>query len=102
MSDHVVHLLVHEELLFFLPARRRHSRLTVEYDGTSSLGHLVESAGVPLPEVGRLDVGAVDVGPAYRPSPNDAIRVMPVARPTRPNWRPSSPWRGNSSLRADR
>lgn len=82
MSDHVVHLLVHEELLFFLPARRRHSHLTVEYDGTSSLGHLVESAGVPLPEVGRLDVDSVDVGPGYRPALDDAIRVIPVRRPT--------------------
>ncbi len=81
MSDHVVHLIFDEELLFFLPARRRRSRLSVEYDGSASLGHLIQSAGVPLPEVGGLDAGGVDVGPEYRPTPGESVGVVAVSRP---------------------
>ncbi len=83
MSDPVVHLTFDEELLFFLPPRRRRSRLSVAYDGSASLGHLIQSAGVPLPEVGDLDAGGVAVGPEYRPTPGEGVGVVAVSRPKR-------------------
>jgi uncharacterized protein with PIN domain len=82
MSTSTVHLLVADDLLFLVPARRRRGQLELRYDGTSSLGHLVQSAGVPLPEVGRLRAGAVDVSPEHRPRPDEVFHVDPVSRPT--------------------
>ncbi|RJL32691.1 Mut7-C RNAse domain-containing protein [Bailinhaonella thermotolerans] len=53
----------------------------VAYDGTSSLGHVVESAGVPLTEVGELREDGEPVPPARRPRPGAVIDVLPVRRP---------------------
>ena len=50
-------------------------------DGTSSLGHVVESLGVPLTEVGRLLVNCELVAPGYRPRNSDVVRVEAVRRP---------------------
>src|SRR5262249_15923073 len=50
-------------------------------DGTSSLGHVVESLGVPLPEVGSLVVNGRPVVPRYRPGGGDVVEVGAVRRP---------------------
>ena len=50
-------------------------------DGISSLGHVVESLGVPLPEAGALRVNGQPVTAAYRPSGGDVAEVAAVARP---------------------
>lgn len=68
-------------LWLFLPPRRRRELVTAAYDGTSSLGHVVESLGVPLPEVGRMAVGDRTVPPGYRPAAGDVVDVAAVARP---------------------
>ncbi|WP_214415207.1 Mut7-C ubiquitin/RNAse domain-containing protein [Sphaerisporangium fuscum] len=68
-------------LRFFLPPRHRAAELWIPYDGTSSLGHVVESLGVPLPEVGALVVGGREVEASYRPQEGDAVRVLAVRRP---------------------
>jgi hypothetical protein len=41
------------ELRLFLRPGRRSAPVAVALDGTSSLGHVVESLGVPLTEAGR-------------------------------------------------
>ena len=79
-------LRVAPDLRFLLPARRRGGPVRVPVDGTSSLGHVVESLGVPLPEVGDLHVAGPgdDLQPvtaAYRLRPGDVTVVEPVARP---------------------
>ncbi|HEX6470674.1 MAG TPA: Mut7-C RNAse domain-containing protein [Streptosporangiaceae bacterium] len=71
------------ELWMFLAPRDRRPRLHVPVDGTSTLGHVVEACGVPLPEVGPLLVGGRAVGPAYRPAGGDDAYVGAVARPQR-------------------
>ena len=81
MDEPPVQLRFAAELRFFLPLRNRDGELSVRWDGTSSLGHLVESAGVPLPEAGRLTVGGKPVAPSYRPEPGDRAEVGPVQRP---------------------
>ena len=76
-----MHLVVDEPLRMFLAARHRGGDLEVHHDGTSSLGHLVQSVGVPLTEVGELVVDDAVVQPSYRPRDGDVVRAVPVARP---------------------
>src|SRR5204863_1184618 len=52
-------------------------------DGTSSVGHVVESLGVPLTEVGELLADGVRISPKRILAPGDAIDVRPVRRPQR-------------------
>jgi len=77
----MVRLLVAPELRLFLPARRRAAAVELPDDPTASLGHLVEAAGVPLPEVGRLALAGRPVPPAFRPPPGAEIGVAAVSRP---------------------
>lgn len=69
------------ELRSFLAARHRRGEVPAVLDGTSSVGHVIESLGVPLPEVGGLSTGGRPVPPSYRPRDGDVIRVLPVPRP---------------------
>jgi uncharacterized protein with PIN domain len=69
------------ELWLFVPAPQRQESVEVAYDGTSSLGHVVTSLGIPLTEVGELRVGARTVGPSYRPADGDVVTVFPVRLP---------------------
>ncbi|HYZ55517.1 MAG TPA: Mut7-C RNAse domain-containing protein [Streptosporangiaceae bacterium] len=68
-------------LRFFLAPRHRGGQVRVPADGISSLGHVVESLGVPLPEAGALRVNGQPVTAAYRPSGGDVAEVAAVARP---------------------
>lgn len=72
---------VADELLMFLPATRRESPARVPYDGTSTLGHLVESLGVPLPEAGPMTADGEPAGPAARPRAGAEVHVAAVPRP---------------------
>ena len=57
--------------------------MRVACDGTSSLGHVVESFGVPLPEVGHLAVNRRPVPPAYRLRGGDVADAAAMRRPQR-------------------
>jgi len=73
-----------EDLRFFLvPRNRGAAGVAVPGDGTSTAGHLVESLGVPLTEVGSLIVGGQLAAPSYRPAGGDVVDVGPVSRPQR-------------------
>ncbi|MBO4275665.1 Mut7-C RNAse domain-containing protein [Microbispora triticiradicis] len=69
------------DLWLFLAPRNRRPEVCLPYDGTSSLGHVIESAGVPLTEIGGLTAAEHPVGPAYRPRPGEVVDVRPVHRP---------------------
>jgi uncharacterized protein len=69
------------ELRPFLAPRHRGGQVQVACDGVSSLGHVVESLGVPLPEVGQLVVNGGPVTPAYRLAGGDAAEAAAVRRP---------------------
>lgn len=71
------------ELRMFLATRHRAGRVEAGVDGTSSLGHVVESLGVPLTEVGGLRRGGRRVTTSHRPVEADRIEVLPVRRPQR-------------------
>ena len=76
-------LAVAPALRLFLAPRHRDGPVRVRCDGTSTLGHLVESLGVPLPEVGRLVVDGQPVAPGYRPAGGERAAAEAVARPQR-------------------
>jgi uncharacterized protein with PIN domain len=79
----VIVLRVDPELWFFLPPARRRAEFAVAFDGTSSLGHVVEAAGIPLTEVGSLRIAGAALDPAHRPADGDAVEIGPVVRPQR-------------------
>ncbi len=72
------------ELRMFLAPRHRSGTVRVACDGTSTLGHVVESLGVPLTEVGRLLVNGEPVTPAHRLANSEAAEAEAVRRPQRP------------------
>ena len=74
-------MIVPAELRLFLRHGRRGAAVPVAVNGTSSLGHLVESLGVPRTEVGRLLVNGDPVTAGYRPGPGDVVTVGAVRRP---------------------
>jgi uncharacterized protein len=74
-------VMIEPELAFFLRAGQRNGHAAAPCDGVSTLGHVVESLGVPLTEVGSLEVNGKMVAPGYRPAGGDRARVRPVQRP---------------------
>jgi hypothetical protein len=76
------------ELRMFLAPRHRAGRVRVTCDGTSTLGHFVESCGVPLTEVGALRVSAMTGGvrpvpPGHRLAGGETVTVCAMTRPQR-------------------
>lgn len=69
------------DLRLFLRPRYRPGPVLIPCDGVSSLGHLVQSLGVPLTEVGSLTVNGVTAEPRYRPAEGDRVRVDAMPRP---------------------
>src|SRR5437660_10766171 len=76
-------VIVAAELRLFLRPGRRGAPVAVALDSTSSLGHVVESLGVPLTEAGRLLVNGEPAAPGYRLRDGDVVRVGAVRRPQR-------------------
>jgi len=72
-----------DELLLFLPPRHRTGHVRVTCDGTSTLGHVIESLGVPLPEIGRLTVDGEIAAPGYRLRGGQTTAIEAVHRPQR-------------------
>jgi uncharacterized protein len=70
-----------ELALFLRPALRRNLTAAVPCDGVSTAGHLVESLGVPLTEVGPITVNGEPAAPAYRPAGGDSITVSAMQLP---------------------
>jgi uncharacterized protein len=84
VDEHGVLLRFDEELRFFLALRNRGlPGVRVPRDGTSTVGHLVESLGVPLTEAGAIAVNGRPAPASARPDEGDVVDVGPVARPQR-------------------
>jgi uncharacterized protein len=81
MADPRVRLCFDEDLRLFLAPRNRGPSVEVRCDGTSTIGHLVQSLGVPLTEVGSLAVGGRLVEPSCRAAASGVVDVWPVRRP---------------------
>lgn len=71
------------DLQVFLAAAQRREQSVVRVDGVSTLGHVVESLGVPLTEVGELLVDDRPVRPGHIPAQGERVAVRSVERPQR-------------------
>ncbi|QBI56309.1 hypothetical protein EKD16_22780 [Streptomonospora litoralis] len=72
-----------EELRFLLSPRNRDPEVEVVHDPTATLGHLVQSAGVPLTEVGGLLAAGREIGRDSRSEPGLTVDVLGITRPQR-------------------
>lgn len=69
------------ELHVFVPSAQRAGRAAARTDGASTLGHVVESLGVPLTEVGELLADGRRVPVSHVPGEGEEISVLGVTRP---------------------
>ncbi|MGW7284719.1 Mut7-C RNAse domain-containing protein [Streptomyces sp. NPDC054847] len=69
------------ELRLFVPSDYRRGRTALTTDGSSTLGHVVESLGVPLTEAGRLIVDGRQVPTSHIPGVGEHVEVHGVDRP---------------------
>ncbi|WP_328910799.1 Mut7-C ubiquitin/RNAse domain-containing protein [Streptomyces sp. NBC_00234] len=83
MNGPEIILEVAPELRLFVAHERRGGRTTVTTDGSSTLGHVVESLGVPLTEAGQLLVDGHPVPVSHIPGPGERVEVRAVERPQR-------------------
>ena len=81
MNGPEIHLSVAPELRLFIPSERRQGRTALVTDGSSTLGHVIESLGVPLTEAGRLLVDGREVAVSHIPSAGESVDVYGVERP---------------------
>jgi uncharacterized protein with PIN domain len=77
-----VRLRIHPALRFLLPRRARESgEVDLPHDPSATVGHLVQSVGVPLTEVGDLIVADSSVSRRSRLREQDRLGVGVRARP---------------------
>ncbi|MER5206761.1 Mut7-C RNAse domain-containing protein [Streptomyces sp. NPDC002825] len=81
MNGPEIHISFAPDLHLFVSAERRAGRTPLTTDGTSSLGHVVESLGVPLTETGRILVDGRPVDPSHVPAAGETVEVEGVVRP---------------------
>lgn len=81
MNGPEIHLEVAPELRLFVAHERRSGRTAVTTDGSSTLGHVVESLGVPLTEAGQLLVDGRPVPVSHIPVAGEVVDVHAVRRP---------------------
>jgi uncharacterized protein with PIN domain len=83
MADSVVVLLPPGLRFLLLPRDRGEGRRPLGFDPDATVGHLVQAAGVPLTEVGRLRLDGDPVEGTARARSGSTIEVSEVARPQR-------------------
>ncbi|MEU2727582.1 Mut7-C RNAse domain-containing protein [Streptomyces griseoviridis] len=83
MNGPEIHVEVAPELALFVPHARRCGATALTVDGKATLGHVVESLGVPLTEVGALLVDGREVTAGHIPAAGESVTVRPVERPQR-------------------
>lgn len=74
-------VVVEPDLALFLRPKHHGRPVRVGCDGVSTLGHVLESVGVPRTEVGSLLVNGELAGPGYRPAGGELVRVLAIRRP---------------------
>ncbi|WP_434594541.1 Mut7-C RNAse domain-containing protein [Streptomyces sp. A5-4] len=83
MNGPEIHLAFAPELHLFVAVERRGGRTALATDGSSTLGHVVESLGVPLTEAGQLLVDGREVAVSHIPAAGESVEVRAVERPQR-------------------
>ena len=80
-SPGVLDVDVHPQLTFLLRPARRADPPVVPLDPDLTLGHVVQTLGVPLTEVGSLLLDGVGLPPSSRLDTPGRLEVLPVRRP---------------------
>lgn len=83
-----VTLLVPDGLVALMFRRSRASRARLALDGTSTIGHLIGSTGLPLCEIGAITADRRPVDQSWLPQPG---AVVELAERPRPQPAPTSP-----------
>ncbi|MGW4564498.1 Mut7-C RNAse domain-containing protein [Streptomyces sp. NPDC004561] len=83
MNGTEIHVEVAPGLQLFVPPARRAGVTALGTDGVSTLGHVIESLGVPLTEVGALVVDGREVPVSHIPEAGETVSVRAVERPQR-------------------
>ncbi|MDF3298174.1 Mut7-C RNAse domain-containing protein [Streptomyces tropicalis] len=83
MNGPEIHVGFAPGLRLFVAHSRRGGATPVATDGASTLGHVVESLGVPLTEVGALVVDDREVPASHIPTAGETVLVRDVERPQR-------------------
>ncbi|MEV7319136.1 Mut7-C RNAse domain-containing protein [Streptomyces sp. NPDC093970] len=81
MNTAEIRVEVAPELALFVPHARRTGTHPLAVDGVSTLGHVIESLGVPLTEVGALEVDGRQVPAGHVPTAGESVSVRAVRRP---------------------
>ncbi|MFJ8231872.1 Mut7-C RNAse domain-containing protein [Streptomyces sp. NPDC094448] len=81
MNGPRIHVSVAPELRLFVPSAHREGPSELMTDGSSTLGHVIESLGVPLTEAGRLVVDGRTVAFSHIPSAGERVEVLGHIRP---------------------
>ncbi len=76
-----IRILFHGKLNDFLPSGCRHTRLEIGFSHKTAVKHIIESLGVPHPEVGRVLANNKVVALAYHVRDGDQIEVFPPEDP---------------------
>lgn len=74
MNGPEIHLEVAPELRLFVAHGRRQGRTPVTTDGSSTLGHVVESLGIPLTEAGELLVDGRPAPVSHIPAAGELLQ----------------------------
>jgi uncharacterized protein with PIN domain len=64
-----------------LPAKHRRPEIRVPVDGAATIGHAVESLGLPRTEIGPVRAGGRPAAVTDRLAVGDVVEVTPVIRP---------------------
>lgn len=73
----LITLTFHGNLVDFLPRDKIHSSLQVTFTHKTAVKHIIESLGVPHPEIGRIECNHQRVDLMYSIQDQDAIDVYP-------------------------
>lgn len=76
-----IQLRVPRHLQLFLKPDSRTRNVRVTTDTTSTIGHVIESVGVPLTEVGTIEVNGAVVSPSAFAQPGAVVELGPVTHP---------------------
>lgn len=68
----------HDRLNDFLPQNQKGQPITIHFKGQQSIKHLVESLGVPHPEIGRIQVNGREEALDTITQDSDQVEVHPV------------------------
>lgn len=73
----LIRLRIHGKLNFFLPPSRKLQPIDYPFDGKVALKHILESLGIPHPEIGQIRINEQEVGLFYYVQDHDEIDVYP-------------------------